>query len=632
MRGASGLVASQQSSTGAPPLSPDAWDRYIGRLAIEDAQPCLRTLGYAQVTDDAFAAASSSPIARLTLLWPQHLSSAGADGIGTNADTRNALLRAADTAQVALAVRPASGEEESTSGAPHARMDAYLPVYRDAPVPPQPAERRDSLVGFIVARVDTDYLFASVAARMPRTDLEVTTGTPAVVLYPPAATPANLPVPAPTFRRIDTLRFGGETFALSYATRDPSLTAAAEFGTNTLAASGCAAALLAGTGVFLFARRRIEPFADAGMARSSSTSGEARMMAIIRSSPEAIITLDETQRIAIFNPMAEQIFRCSAMDVIGEPIDRFIPERFREVHRKHIEQFGVTGVSERHSRHRLLTGLRADGEEFPMGASISRFADAEGRKFYTVMLHDATARVEVEQELRASREALRKLSANLQTVREQEKTRIARELHDDLGQQLTALKMDLSSMHQTLEGTPSVPPPILEQLKTMRRLIDTTVGSVRRIAADLRPVMLDDLGLRPAIEWLLTDFTARYGIEVERRIEPGTAEFSRDGATAVFRIIQEALTNVARHAQAQHVAVALVVESDRCLLRIADDGRGATEAQIDGHTGKSFGLLGIRERVHILGGTVSIDTAAHRGFTLTVSLPLAAIQQEEALS
>ena len=114
----------------------------------------------------------------------------------------------------------------------------------------------------------------------------------------------------------------------------------------------------------------------------------------------------------------------------------------------------------------------------------------------------------------------------------------------------------------------------------MRRIIDTTVGSVRRIAADLRPVMLDDLGLLPAIEWLLNDFTTRYSIEVARRIEPGDVLFSRNGATALFRIMQEALTNVIRHAEATRVSVEFTVADDRCRLRIADNGRGAAPESI----------------------------------------------------
>ena len=632
LRGASGLIASQQPSASGPP-STDAWDRYIARLGLDDAQPCVRTLGYAQVSPDAFAATPGTPLANLLLMWPQDGDASADEGLAMRPETRDALIRAADSAQVALAVRRAPSEQESPSGnLPRARVDAYLPLYRVAPVPAQPAERRAALTGFVVARLDIEYLFASVAARAPRMELQVATGAPAFVLYPPGAAPVDLPEPVPRFHHADELRFGGQTFALTYATRDPALTAPVEFSTTAFLASGCATALIAGAGAYLFMRRRSETIAEAGIARSLSTLNEARMMAIIRSSSEAIIAIDDVQRIVIFNPMAEQIFRCSAMDAIGEPLDRFIPERYREAHKQHVEQFGATGVTERPmGRQRVLVGLRADLEEFPVEASISQITDADGRKFYTVMLRDVTARVKAENDLKASREALRNLSANLQSVREAEKTRIARELHDDLGQQLTALKMDLSSVHQVLEGAPAVPPSALAQLQGMRRLIDTTVGSVRRIAADLRPVMLDDLGLLPAIEWLLNDFTTRYGIDVQRRIEPGTVDFSRDGATALFRIIQEALTNVIRHADATRVTVALAIEGEQCLLRIADDGRGATPAEIEGRGEKSFGLLGIRERAHILGGSVSIETASQRGFILTIALPLAAIQQEEAL-
>ena len=161
----------------------------------------------------------------------------------------------------------------------------------------------------------------------------------------------------------------------------------------------------------------------------------------------------------------------------------------------------------------------------------------------------------------------------------------------------------------------------------MRRLIDSKVASVRRIAADLRPVMLDDLGLVPAIEWLANDFTNRYGIDVDRHIEPGGLTFSSAGATTLFRIVQEALTNVARHADASRVVLTLHVEDGVCVLRIADNGRGAAAGSAP-HEDKSFGLIGIRERAHMLGGTVTIDTAPGRGFAIAVAFPLSSIQQE----
>jgi two-component system sensor histidine kinase UhpB len=146
---------------------------------------------------------------------------------------------------------------------------------------------------------------------------------------------------------------------------------------------------------------------------------ETRMMSIIRSAMEVIITVDEAQHIVIFNPMAEKVFRCSAMDAIGTSLSRFIPQRFRENHGRYVKQFGVTGVSDRQmGQQRVLFGLRADGEEFPIEASISQVYGDEG-KLYTVMLRDVTERVKTENSLRASQDELQRLSANIQNVREE---------------------------------------------------------------------------------------------------------------------------------------------------------------------------------------------------------------------
>jgi two-component system, NarL family, sensor histidine kinase UhpB len=373
---------------------------------------------------------------------------------------------------------------------------------------------------------------------------------------------------------------------------------------------------------------------------------EARMMGIIRSSMEAIITVDEAQTVLIFNPAAEAVFGVPAAQAIGSTLGRFIPERFRAAHARHIEQFGATGVTERQMgrQQRVLYGLRENGEEFPIEASISQTRDGDG-KLYTVMLRDITERLRAENLLKQSREELRELSANLQNVREVEKTRIARELHDDLGQLLTALKIDLSALEHSLGESGTRSPDVVQRVTAMRTLIDMTVASVRRIAADLRPVMLDDLGLVPAIEWLANDFTQRYGIAVEHRVQDEGVEFSGAAATAIFRIVQEALTNVARHADATRVVLTLEMDEADCLLRVADDGRGASDAAqlpgADGASGvsslppvrdKSFGLLGIRERAHMLGGAVTTDTASGKGFVLTVTLPLAGLLPREASS
>lgn len=390
--------------------------------------------------------------------------------------------------------------------------------------------------------------------------------------------------------------------------------------------AGMAAALLLTAGAAFMALRHKSTNAPKAPEPVPTRLDEARLLGIIRSSTEAIITIDENQRIIMFNPMAERLFDCPAADALGTSLSRFVPERFRAGHEGHVRQFGVTGVSDRQmGGRRILYGLRATGGEFPFEASISQFGDETG-KLYTVMLRDISAQIDAERSLQRSHEELRELSANLLNIREEEKSRIARELHDDLGQQLTALKMDISS----LELDAGTNADARARLRGMQRLIDATVASMRRIAADLRPVMLDDLGLVPAIDWLAIDFTNRYGIDVERQIDARHTIFSRDGATAVFRIVQEALTNVARHAQATRVDLALYLEGDRCILRIADDGIGAHERVDAGR--KSFGLIGIRERAHGLDGSVSIESGIGRGFAVTVTFPLATLQQDEPFS
>jgi two-component system sensor histidine kinase UhpB len=239
---------------------------------------------------------------------------------------------------------------------------------------------------------------------------------------------------------------------------------------------------------------------------------------------------------------------------------------------------------------------------------------------------DITDRKHDEEALRASREEMRRLSAHIQQVREEEKARIARELHDDLGQQLTALKMAASLLdHGSGEGRRW---PSHNALGGIYTMIDDLVQSVRHIAADLHPVILDDLGLIPAIDNLADEFTARYGIRVIRHIDPEAIEFNRECRIDMFRMVQEALTNVARHSGATEVILDIVRADPHCIVRIVDNGRGA---QINGSKGRhSFGLLGMRERAALLGGEIRISTEPGAGFALTAILPLTAVETRDA--
>jgi signal transduction histidine kinase len=222
-----------------------------------------------------------------------------------------------------------------------------------------------------------------------------------------------------------------------------------------------------------------------------------------------------------------------------------------------------------------------------------------------------------EQELISSREQLRQLSFYLQSVREAERAHIAREIHDELGQALTALKMDLSWLGKHL---PQDREPVREKTKAMTMLVDATMRAVQRISAELRPGLLDNLGLAAAIEWQAKEFRDRTGIECEVACLSDTIVIDRDRSTAIFRIFQETLTNIARHAQASKIAIKLRQEPGALLLRVRDNGKGITPEQI--LDANSFGLIGMRERVHPWRGKVKIKGVLGKGTVIFVRLPM----------
>lgn len=355
-------------------------------------------------------------------------------------------------------------------------------------------------------------------------------------------------------------------------------------------------------------------------ARLALEESEARLSAIVDSAMDAIITVDHTQRIALFNSAAEQMFQCSRDQALGSLLDRFIPSRFRSAHRDHIDRFARTGVtSRRMGETNLLWALRADGEEFPIEASISQTA-LEGDRYYTVILRDVTRRKESEDALKRQQEELRALSAQVQEARDEEKTRIARELHDELGQLLTALKMDMSWVRERL---PAGEEALAAKVRIMNDTLDQTVTSVRRIAADLRPLMLDDLGLADAVNWLVEDFSQRSGVKgnIQAPEHEALDGIDRGIANTVYRALQESLTNISRHARASNAWIVLSIDDSAIQLEIEDDGHGISPEDLA--KSRSLGLKGMRERVLHLGGTLEVNRAPRGGTRLSMRLPRA---------
>ena len=226
-------------------------------------------------------------------------------------------------------------------------------------------------------------------------------------------------------------------------------------------------------------------------------------------------------------------------------------------------------------------------------------------------------RMAVEERLKESEEKLRRLAAYLVSVREEERTHIAREIHDELGQVLTGLKMDVTWVAQRLEAKQKA---LQGKTQSMCGLIDSAIQTVRKIASGLRPEILDEMGLVAAIDWQAKDFQKRTGIRTRIQLPPEGTKLDIDVSTTMFRIFQEILTNVARHARATRVDVELAVAEDCVSLQVADNGVGIAEGDVNGK--KSLGLLGMHERALLFGGEVSITGAAGEGTRVVVSIPL----------
>jgi len=237
------------------------------------------------------------------------------------------------------------------------------------------------------------------------------------------------------------------------------------------------------------------------------------------------------------------------------------------------------------------------------------------RRIIAALKQRRAEREQAEMEFKRSQELFRNLSTHLQVVREEERTRIARKIHDNMGQALTALKIDLSWLNKRLADDQDR---IREKLQSMITLINETIERVHNLSEDLRPGILDDFGLSAAIEWQAEEFQKRTGIECKSSAPSNEFDLNKEKSTNLFRIVQEALTNVIRHANATEVEINLNEKDSILLLEVVDNGKGITTAAITNP--KSFGLIGIKERVHSLGGEVDIASTPNGGTRLIVKM------------
>jgi PAS domain S-box-containing protein len=318
------------------------------------------------------------------------------------------------------------------------------------------------------------------------------------------------------------------------------------------------------------------------------------------------------------NPAAARMFGYRVEELVGAPLAQLIPARYRERHRIDMQAFGESGVDMRQMGRRMhLPGLRADGSEFPLETSISHLSLA-GQSLYTAMHRDLSEVQRAQAELARSHADLQRLVVAQEAVREDERKRIARELHDDLQQMLGAIRMHLGSMR---EAGPGADAPA--QLAEVDALAASAIDSTRRIIHNLRPHMLEDLGLVPALDVLVAQFGKLTGLDVRLAADEAAGRALLDApavTTCLYRVAQEALHNVASHAGASSVQVGLSgPQQGRIVLRISDDGAGMRAE--DRLKPQSFGLLGMQERMRAVGGTLQVEGRPGEGTTVEVSVP-----------
>ena len=328
---------------------------------------------------------------------------------------------------------------------------------------------------------------------------------------------------------------------------------------------------------------------------------------IVQNTPEleAAIVFVNDEYCNMLGYSREELLRMSEWDLIAPAELSVIRDRYWRRQRGE----NVIGFYE-------TTLVRKDGSLLPIATSVSTMI-YKGQVSSVSYFRDITEQKRVNEQLGRSYEQLRQLSAHLQSVREEEGKRIAREVHDNVGQILTALKMDLSWLSRRL---PEDQPALLEKAKSISKLTDTAIQAVRKVSAALRPRLLDELGLAAAIEWQLEELHELASIKTEFTSNMKDLMLDQDRAIAIFRICQESLWNVARHAGATKVRVILSNTGTEIVLKVRDDGIGITQEKITDP--KSFGLTGMRERAAFWGGKVKISGTTGKGTVVTVTIPV----------
>lgn len=370
------------------------------------------------------------------------------------------------------------------------------------------------------------------------------------------------------------------------------------------------------TGTVRAALDRSEFMRERRHAENALRESEARFRSVFESATDAIVLADQSGTIVTWNGGAAAMFGYEKEEILGRPLVTLMPERHRRRHEEGMERFRLEGQERVIGSTLELEGLRKDGSEFPIELAIGAWETGHGVNFSGV-IRDVTRRKRAEEAVRRSYHQLRALSARVTEAQELERTAIAREVHDELGGALTALCIDIAWIRKRLGADPEKHEKLLARLAAMGGIVESTLERVRQISAELRPQLLDQLGLVAAIEWQAGEFQSRTGIRCHVRADD--VQVPRRVSTSLFRIVQECLTNVARHSGARSVDLRLSNERKGLVLRVQDDGAGISRDAA--RNPASLGLVGIQERALLLGGRARVR-GGDGGTRVTVTLPL----------
>jgi PAS domain S-box-containing protein len=774
LRGAQGLFAVDGT------VDRHAWQEYIAALQPVREFPDVQSLGYAPLISRRQRASFESarkaeipdfgiyPPGERPLMTPvmyvEPLNDVNRKALGfdmySDPVRRDALLHAQRSGSPTLTSKVVLAQDADQTE-PGPGLILYLPVYADEALLARSFERDVS--GHVFAAFRVNDLVAN-AQPEPYADLAIQISDTAMpssdsFLFrngdPHNAAPSNT-----LLHKTIPVTIYGRTWSIDILAK-PEFAEAFDSGKpiHALLGGGLISAFLFFAGWYgASTRRRAEN--TARQMTHAHYQTQTQLERIIESAQEAIITIDESQHIVLFNPAAEKIFGWTREQILGAPLERLIPERFRTRHHAHVSHFGATGETVRAMGSDLvLFGLRANGEEFPIDASISRLTEDDHYR-YTVILRDITARKEAEDSLKVSlrfneevmssvnegiaaydqdlrvvawnrflevltgqskdyamgknvydlfpdlramqvdvyfqrafsgelvtsdhplarlrgtntylapaevatiddprllwtlstfaphrdylgnivgmivtvidvtevtrarlrldqtNQRLRELSTHLENVRESERTRIAREIHDDLAATLTGIKMDLTGAKNAVAEDKEK---LVQRLDASLELTDAAIQSTRRIINDLRPNVLDTLGVWAAIQWQTQETAKRAGMACEIIIDKDVEAANLPGAngTALFRMVQESLNNVWRHSAASRVTICASRSNGAIRVEISDNGKGF-DPEASAPTGH-WGIIGMRERAQAHGGHIDLTSSAAGGTKISISLPL----------